>query len=417
MTVSVALGLVFMLVMFLVREQALSRRFSELESNVKRISHEWLTPESWREVQEDFPGVEVAVYGASGKLQASTTKRSPPLVIGKSKSGDLLTYGLQDGGNVFVGVASWVETEAGLRQLSLVLAVLWLPLTMLTAAVSWYGGGLVLRPVTELVESAKRLSGSTDGDCLTTSDHAEFAELASSLNQLIERVRRSASLQEQFASDAAHELRNPLALLRTRVETNLMRERSAEEHVSSQRLLIRQIDRLTAIVETLLSSARQAEPTSDAVNFGESVRAAVEEWAEFRAWPEARLHIHIEPCDALVSREEVGIILTNLLDNSARHSGDESPLEVNVACNEKTVTLSVRDFGAGLSNKEMALAFERFYRSDEGRSRQHGGSGIGLAVVKRIVESHAGSVRFVEVETGALVEIVLPLASPSGAIQ
>lgn len=416
-TVSVALGLVFVLVVFIVREQALNRRFSELESNVKRISHEWLTPESWREVQDDFPGVDVAVYGASGNLLASTSKKSPPLVRGRSKDGDLLTYGLLDGGYVFVGVGSWAETEAGLKQLSLVLLVLWLPLTILTAAASWYGGGLVLRPVTELVESAKKLSGNADGDCLTTSDHAEFAELANSLNQLIERVRHSAFLQEQFASDAAHELRNPLALLRTRIETNLMKERSPDEHVASQRSLIRQIDRLTAIVETLLSSARQSAPTLFAVNFGESVKAAVQEWAESKAWPETRLHLHIEPCNALMSCEEVGIILRNLLDNSARHSGDESPLEVNVTCNEKTLALFVRDFGSGLSKAEMALAFERFYRSDEGRSRQHGGAGIGLAVVKRIVESHAGTVRFVEVEVGALVEIVLPLASSPAPVR
>jgi signal transduction histidine kinase len=407
-TVSVALALVFALVVFLVREQALNRRFSELESNVKRISHEWSTPDSWREVQDDFPGVDVAVYGSSGNLLASTTKKSPPLVKGRSKSGDILTFGFQDGGNIFVGMGSWAETEAGLKQLSLVLAILWLPLTLLTAAVSWYGGGLVLRPVTELVDSAKKLSGSADGECLTTSDHAEFAELARSLNQLIERVRHSASLQEQFASDAAHELRNPLALLRTRIEANLMKERTPEEHVTSQRSLLRQIDRLTAIVETLLFSARQSEPSSYAADLGESVRSVVEEWAESRGWPESRIRLNIQPCKAPIFHEEVGIIFRNLLDNSARHSPQDSSIEVDVTVKDERVHLSVRDHGPGLSKEEMGLAFERFYRSDEGRSRKHGGSGIGLAVVRRIVESHSGSVRFVEVEAGALVEIVLP---------
>lgn len=412
-TVSAALGSVFVAVVFLVREQALNRRFAELEGSVKRISREWTSPDSLREVQDDFPGVDVAVYTNDGRLLATTTKKPLQLVRGRVKTGDVLTYGLPDGQNVFVGMGSWVETEAGLRQLALVLAALWLPLTLLTAAVSWYGGGLVLRPVTELVASAERLSGSADGQSLTTTDRADFAALAKTLNQLIDRVRHSASLQEQFASDAAHELRNPLALLRTRIETNLMRERSADEHIASQRALIKQIDRLTAIVESLLYSARQSSRTSHAVNFGDASRAAIEEWAELRDWPEARLHLRIESCDAHLSKEEIGIIVRNLLDNGARHSSEDSPLEVTVTSQNGLVSLAVRDFGPGLTGEEMDLAFERFYRSDAGRSRQEGGTGIGLAVVRRIVESHRGTVGFEPIDVGARIRVSVPKSENS----
>jgi two-component system OmpR family sensor kinase len=76
--------------------------------------------------------------------------------------------------------------------------------------------------------------------------------------------------------------------------------------------------------------------------------------------------------------------------------------------------LTVRDFGSGLTAEETTRAFERFYRSDEGRSREGGGgAGIGLAVVKRIAESHGGKVEFLKVETGALVHLTLPI-SPAG---
>lgn len=397
--------------MMFVRWQALNRRFGELEGSMKRIASEWRQPESLAEVRDDFPGLDLAVYSADGRLIASPTARIPPITWGRLKTGDVLVYGLQDEHITFVGSASWVETEAGLRQLALVLTILWFPLTLSTAAVAWYGGGLVLRPVQELVESAQRLSGSSEGGSLRTTDRAEFGTLASSLNDLIVRVRSAAAIQEQFASDAAHELRSPLALLRTLIEANLMRKRSAEEHVASQTAALKQVDRLIAIVEALLNSARHHNTNIAPLDFGDSVRKRVVEWAEASGWPESRLMLQFEACKVQISDEEVCIVIRNLLDNSARNSTHDTPIEVKVTCAGDVAVLTVRDYGIGLSQHEMGLAFERFYRSDEGRSRQHGGAGIGLAVVRRIIESRSGSVGFVDVERGALIAVMIPVIS------
>lgn len=407
-TVSVALGLVFLLVVLLVREQALNRRFSEIENDVKRISREWSTPDALREIQEDFPGLEITVFNPNGQVVANTTKRPAKLVVGRQKNGDTLTFGFRNAEVIFVGVASWTETEAGLRQLALVLALLWLPLTALTAAVAWYGGGLVMRPVSELVTSAEKLSGNADGEILQTTDGAEFAELARSLNQLIERVRRVASLQEQFASDAAHELRTPLALLQTRIEVNLQKERTPEEHVIAQRAMLRQIDRLASIVGALLATARKQGETLQVEDFGSAVRSAVNDWRELTQWPVSALQVDVEECTSTMSQDETDMIVRNLLDNAARHSPEGCPIQLRVTCSDGLISMSVRDFGPGLTDEQMTLAFERFYRADEGRDRQDGGAGIGLAVVKRIVESHLGSVAFEPVEVGAMLVLRLP---------
>ncbi len=409
-TVSVSLAIVFLFVMVLVREQALQRRFLDLETSVQSISHEPVNRHTLREVKEDFPGLDVAVFSPNGELLESTTQRTLPFVEGRLKKGDSLTYGIRIGSTVVVGVTSWAETEAGLRQLAWVLAGLWLPLILLTAGVSWYCGGLVLRPVKELVVSAQRLSGASEGEALATTDRAEFASLTESLNQLIARVRHAASLQEQFASDAAHELRTPLALLRTRIETNLQRDRTPQEHIASQSAMLKQIERLTSIVETLLCSARQQARDSVVVDFGSAVRAAVEDWAESRDWPAARIRVETQSCRAQISHGEVAIVVRNVLDNGARHSPENSALEVKVVSTGGQIELTVRDFGHGLTDEEMARAFERFYRSDEGRGRQEGGSGIGLAVVKRIVQAAGGEVGFVPVDSGALISLTLPVA-------
>ncbi len=410
-TVSAAMVCVFALVVYLVREQSLNRRFSELEASVTRVAHEWSGPASLREEKDDFPGIDLTVYSSSGRLLASTLSRPPDPIVGRKKLGDALLFGKSDPAKTVIGQSSWLETEAGLKQLALVLGALWLPLTMLTAVVSWYGGGLVLRPVTELVASAQRLSESGESQVLTTTDRAEFASLAASLNQLIGRVRHAASLQEQFASDAAHELRNPLALLQTRIETNLLRPRSPEQHVASQEAMLIQIERLTSIVETLLATARQVGPEATVIDLGECVQRVASEWAEASNWPTSRLSVVTLPGRARIGAGEVEIIVRNLLDNGARHTGEGQPLEVRVNVLSEEVELTVHDFGPGLSKEASTRVFERFYRSDEARNQAHGGAGIGLAVVKRIVESREGRVAFLDVSAGTTVSVRLPRVS------
>lgn len=265
-----------------------------------------------------------------------------------------------------------------------------------------------MRPVSELVASAEKLSGNADGEILQTTDGAEFAALAHSLNQLIERVRRVASLQEQFASDAAHELRTPLALLQTRIEVNLQKERTPEEHVIAQRAMLRQIDRLASIVGALLATARKQGETLQVEDFGSAVRSAVNDWRELTQWPVSALQVDVEECTSTMSQDETDMIVRNLLDNAARHSPEGYPIQLRVVCSDGLISMTVRDFGLGLSAEQMTLAFERFYRADEGRDRQDGGAGIGLAVVKRIVESHHGSVDFEPVEVGAMLVLRLP---------
>jgi signal transduction histidine kinase len=409
-TVSIALGFVFIFVVFIVQDQALNRRFVDLSANVSRVAAEYSGPSSLAEEKEDFPGVAFCVYTLSGKLLASTTKNAPKYFTGRAKLHHHLVVGIRAGDKVFIGKSSWLETAAGLRQLAVVLALLWLPLTAITALTAWYGGGLVLLPVTELVASAEKLSGAADGKILTTTDHAEFATLADSLNQLIARVHLAASVQEQFAADAAHELRNPLALLRMRVEANLLNERTCEEHVDSQQKMIVQIDRLTAIVEALLLSARQPTINAPITALDTTAVQSIVEWAELSGWPMDRLHMTVVPCSVRVSTEEIALVLRNLLDNAGRHAPDATPIEITVGPTEEGIRLDVRDFGQGIPRADFERVFDRFYRADSGRDRQHGGNGIGLSVVKRIVEWRGGSVRVEQVPRGTLIALLFPPA-------
>ena len=406
--VSVALAAVFLVVIGVVRDQTLTRKFDDLERNVRRVSSEWSGPVSLIEEHEDFPHVEFTVFKTDGSIAASTVKKPLRRIEGKRKIKSLLYFGVKHGDLEIVGATSWEDTESGLKQLGLVLACLWLPLTILTSLVAWYGGGLVLQPVTELVRSADSLSSGSKTNLLETSDEAEFGALANSLNLMISRIRKASEVQEQFACDAAHELRSPLALLRARVETTLVKVRDVKDYQSTLRSVLGQTDRLTSIVETLLASARKLHPQDVIIDLEPSVREIVYQWQQDTGWDTNRMDIQTVTCLVKISQDELRIVLTNVLDNAARFSPAESTIIVRLTCHANLSRLTIRDFGPGLANGDQSRVFDRFFRVDQDRNRTDGGAGIGLAVVKKIIESRFGHVHFVEVDQGTLLELTLP---------
>ena len=409
MSVSIALGIVFAVVLVVLRNQALERRFTELQRCVRQVAREYKGPDSLTEEHEDFPEIDFVVYKSTGGLLASTTKTAIPTSAGRSKVEHRLYYGDSNVDILVIGTTSWSETEAGLQQLAWVLAGLWFALVFVTAGVTWYAGGLILRPVTELVRSADQLSSKSETGLLETSDQAEFATLTESLNQLIVRVRRSAQLQEQFAADAAHELRSPLALLRTRIETTLLNARSPDQYQEDLRSMLPKIDRLTSIVETLLASARDSRADASVIDLESALRQVVAQWSLDFGWIPGQLNLETTHCQARINFEELRIVVVNLLDNAAKHSPVDQSVAVHLVLVDAMARLSVHNFGISMSAEDRAHAFERFYRSDDDRSRDAGGAGIGLSVVRRIIENRGGQVGFAEPGSGTEVFALIPV--------
>jgi hypothetical protein len=392
----------------LIQHRAIAGRFEVLRGSVERVIDEWNGPESILEESEDYPGFQFTVFSSGGLPLARTGKNAPSLLIGERIWNDRIYYGAKRGGLTVVGSASWSETASGLNQLLLLLAGLWLPLTFLTAAIAWYGGGLVLRPVGELVDSAKVLSTNPSTELLETTDSAEFALLAQSLNELITRVRKSGQVQEQFATDAAHELRNPLAVLKARIEFSLLKPRTPDQYQTALSSMLDSVDRLAAIVETLLATARSDPKDVSPLSLGQHVQEIVDEWRYSAGERAPNVETNLEMCHSAIALDELRIIMRNLLDNASRHSPQNTSIIVTLSNDNTFCALQVRDFGSGLPLKEQELAFARLYRVDQGRNRRHGGAGIGLALVRRIIESRGGNVNFQPTEVGACVLILLP---------
>ena len=284
------------------------------------------------------------------------------------------------------------------------------PLVLLAlGAVAWRVVSSTLRPVEELRADAERISGTSRDERLAVPAAAdEIRALALTLNQMLDRLAAGRARQRSFVADAAHELRSPLASIRTQLE---VAERLGEGGTLPAELLV-DVDRLTRLTEDLLLLARADADTRSAARpsrFDAALLLA--ELAGNRV--DARVLVTVAPgsgVPVVADRDELRRALQNLLDNAVRHAA--SAVELAARAGPEGVALVVRDDGPGLPAEERERVFERFARRDDARSRDVGGTGLGLPIVRELVARAGGSVRLVAGSPPWSLEAVVELPAP-----
>jgi two-component system, OmpR family, sensor kinase len=273
---------------------------------------------------------------------------------------------------------------------------------LLASGIGYLLAGLSLRQVEAMRRRAAAISGETPGERLPvprTGDEVE--RLGQTLNEMLDRLQAALERERDFVADAGHELRSPLALLRTELELALHQARTGDELRAAVSRSSEEVERLAQLAEDLLLIARtergrlplRIEPVEVEALF-DSIRSRFE-------WRAAEIGktVRSAPTNGLLVRADrlrLEQALGNLVDNALRHGGDEVTLEA--ACREGWVELHVRDSGNGLAEEFMARVFDRFTRADVARGR--GGSGLGLSIVKTIAESHAGTAHIENADSG-----------------
>ena len=279
---------------------------------------------------------------------------------------------------------------------------------------AWLLIGRTLRPVHAMSQSAAQIADATTGERLRvppTND--EVAELAVTLNGMLDRLGASARRQREFVSDASHELRSPIATLRTLLEVGLAHPDSSDPRAQHAALLAETL-RLETLASDMLVLARLDEsraPARDEVDLDDLV---LEEAARARRVPiDTRAVI---PAKLRGDRHHLLHLVRNLFDNAARYA--TSHVTVTTHADRHAVVLWVDDDGPGIPERDRTRVFERFTRSGADRSRETGGAGLGLAVVRRVAEQHGGKARVLGAPGGgARLEVRFPPpASSSPAV-
>jgi heavy metal sensor kinase len=299
------------------------------------------------------------------------------------------------------------ERDRPLRQL-----IFWLAIA---AAVALVLAGLGLNyliqqwgaPLAALSDTARKINLGSLGHqrLFVPADTPELAQLATAFNELLDRLEAAHASQHRFVADASHELRTPLAALRAEIEVALRRERVPADYQRTLDSNRHELERLSSLVENLLAlaaiDASKSQGVKSPVDLALVCRDVAEQLSPLAAAQNVRLQLELSE-NVAVSGDVFALerAVRNLIENAIRHTpaGEQITIRANVESGEACVR--VVDAGVGIASEHLPRLFERFYRVETSRNRTHGGAGLGLSIVKAIVEAHGGTVT-VESKLGA----------------
>lgn len=280
----------------------------------------------------------------------------------------------------------------------------------------------IVRPVEELTDAAKRLERGDLSRRVAAVSADEIGSLGRAFNAMAESIERNEALRKQMTSDVAHELRTPLnnisgyldAIADGVVEPTASVVGSLQEEAT---LLVRLVNDLEQLS---LADAGHQVLQLDRVSLADIVERSVA-----LVSPRARnrnIAIELHLARGAVVEGDAGRlaqVCRNLLENAVRHTPDGGRVQVRLRLEDDVVALEVADSGAGIAAEHLPFIFERFYRADASRNRATGGAGLGLSIVRQLIEAHGGSVSASNSrEGGALFRVTIPaaMAIPSAGV-
>lgn len=354
----------------------------------------------------------------------------------------IITYPVKENQHItrIIQIASSLEdVEEALNKLFLILLIT-VPSALLLASL---GGQFLarkaLKPVDQITQTARVITTKNLNQRiqpLRVKD--EISRLVDTFNEMISRLDQSFQQIKQFTADASHELKTPLTILKGEVEVALRKERTPSEYTQILESNLEEIDRMSKIVDDLLWLSKadigEIQLQKEEVNLTALIQELVEQMGLLAQ--SKRIQIQTIPHDGL---EEIRIygdalrmreLFLNLIDNGIKYTEEggkitihlekEFPLSLQEASNSSNgrkasfAKVIISDTGIGISKEDQKKIFNRFYRVDKARSREQGGSGLGLSICKWIVEAHQGEIEVEsELGKGSSFIVKLPLYSPT----
>ncbi len=381
----------------------------------------------------------VAEYGTPAVPALTTTQITAlggrPYTVTSDRAGSrwrVVTYVIGTDSSVTVALPQR-DIDRTLTNTARRLVVSGLAIVLLGAALGTWAVRRSLRPLREIETTAAAIAaGDLSQRVPVAPASTEVGRLGTALNGMLTQIEEafdartaSEARMRRFVADASHELRTPLAAIRGYAELYRMGALTTDEQVrDTMRRVEGSATRMGSLVEDLLALARLDEGRRGQLGPVDLTVLAADAVSDLRALDPQR-PVRLEslrgvsgPRTVVGDEPRLRQVLANLVGNAARHTPAGTPVEVAVGPGDDagTAVLEVRDHGPGIPPEHAARVFERFYRVDASRTRDSGGSGLGMAIVAAIVTSHGGDVAVRETPGGGTtVRVVLPVAGPPTA--
>ena len=306
------------------------------------------------------------------------------------------------------------------EELSDLLIVLGLGLAfsiLMLVLLSYWIAGKIVRPIGEISRRARRIDEKhLDQRIALGPSRDELYDLSSALNRMFDRLQYSFERQKQFIASAAHELKSPIAILRLFFDEAVSRPdlpHALLRRLAAQGQILARMDRLVKTLLMLSALEQKTSPALEAVDLAQTAAAIVDEFAPLIEAKRIRLDVNIpEKMILAADPDQLRRLLINILDNAVKYNRQGGQIRLEARRTGDDVCIALFNTGLGIPPEDLERVFEQFYRVEPSRSLRHGGSGLGLSIVRQIVRLHRGNVSM-QSEPGkwACIRIVLPLGA------
>jgi signal transduction histidine kinase len=278
---------------------------------------------------------------------------------------------------------------------------------ILVFLLAWIAAGKLLAPLRTLTETARAIEESDLSQRLVVEGQGEIAELATTFNEMMDRLEVAFATQRNFINDAGHELRTPITIIRGHLE---LMDDDPEEQAETMALVMDELDRISRFVEDLLLLAKAEQ--SDFLHLETvDVGALTEElFAKAKALGNRNWELDaVASCRIVADRQRITQAIMNLAQNAVQHTTSEDSIAIGSTISDSKVRFWVRDTGEGIAYIDQGRIFERFARAANSRRRSEG-AGLGLSIVRAIAEAHCGKVSVNSLlGTGSTFALIMPI--------
>jgi two-component system OmpR family sensor kinase len=326
-----------------------------------------------------------------------------------------IAHRVPTGRMVLVGTSLQSQQEK-LQQLAWTLAMIGLAIVGVGFAVGWWLATRALRPIAEISHAAQKIAAGDLSNRINASEtESELGHLITVLNSTFARLETAFAQQQQFTSDAAHELRTPISVILTQVQSTLNKERSSAEYRETLEACQRAAQRMKRLIESLLELARfdagQEQLQRVTFNLAAKTRECADLLQPLAAERHVKIVLELAETNCTGDPERLSQVIVNLLTNAVTYNTPDGEVRVATALRDGNAVLTVTDTGIGITAEDAPHVFKRFYRADKSRAGGTGNAGLGLAICQSIVTAHGGRLDFnSEPGRGTTFTVHLPVA-------